>query len=103
MVKEVRFDLTCSGAEILWQLTHAGAQGTLIYRLRKRMNGTPVECPRSASGQQHRRDSQKSGRIGRLGLLVNEETEVFSESRLTQMIEREGGDLRRASGRTNAT
>ena len=29
VLKEVRFDLTRAGAEILWQHTHAGAQGTL--------------------------------------------------------------------------
>ena len=29
VLKEVRFDLTCAGAEILWQHTHAGARGTL--------------------------------------------------------------------------
>ena len=30
VLKEVRFDLTCTGAEILWQHTDAGARGTLI-------------------------------------------------------------------------
>ena len=29
VLKEVRFDLTRAGAEILWQHTHAGVQGTL--------------------------------------------------------------------------
>ena len=29
VLKEVRFDLTCAGAEILWQHMHARAQGTL--------------------------------------------------------------------------
>ena len=30
VLNEVRFDLTRAGAEILWQHTHAGAQGRLI-------------------------------------------------------------------------
>ena len=31
MLKEVRFVLTGTGADILWQLTHAGAQETLKH------------------------------------------------------------------------
>ena len=31
VLKEVHLDLTCTGAEILWQHTHAGAQGTLLF------------------------------------------------------------------------
>ena len=44
MLKEVRFDLTRAGAEILWQHTHAGAQGTLKTKIWMRVRACGCGC-----------------------------------------------------------